>query len=46
MSEIEEVSAAFKVPKSTEDSLILKWNKFGATKTLQKAGCSAELCRW
>jgi hypothetical protein len=32
------MSAAFKVPKTTMDSIILKWKKFGTTKTLSRAG--------
>jgi hypothetical protein len=28
------ISAALKVPKNTMDSIILKWKKFGTTKTL------------
>ena len=34
-------SAALKVPKNTVPSSILKWKKFGSTKTLPRAGCSA-----
>ena len=36
-------SAAVKVPKSTEASIILKWKKFGITKTLPRAGRPAKL---
>jgi hypothetical protein len=32
------ISAAFKGPKNTVVSIILKWKKFGTTKTLPKAG--------
>uniref|UniRef100_A0AAZ3SRG8 Transposase Tc1-like domain-containing protein n=1 Tax=Oncorhynchus tshawytscha TaxID=74940 RepID=A0AAZ3SRG8_ONCTS len=35
--------AAFKVPKNTVASIILKWKKFGTTKTLPKAGRLAKL---
>jgi hypothetical protein len=37
------MSAALKVPKNTVASIILKWKKFGTTKTLPKAGCPAKL---
>uniref|UniRef100_A0AAZ3NSV6 Sleeping Beauty transposase HTH domain-containing protein n=1 Tax=Oncorhynchus tshawytscha TaxID=74940 RepID=A0AAZ3NSV6_ONCTS len=37
------ISAALKVPKSTVASIILKWKKFGTTKTLPRAGCLAKL---
>ena len=37
------ISAALKVPKNTVASIILKWKKFGTTKTLPKAGCPAKL---
>ena len=30
--------AALKVPKNTVASVILKWKKFGTTKTLPRAG--------
>ena len=36
-------SAAFKVPKNTVASIILKWKKFGTTKTLPRAGRPAKL---
>ena len=36
------ISAAFKVPKNTVASIILKWKKFG-TKTLPRAGHPAKL---
>ena len=36
------MSAALKVPKNTVAS-ILKWKKFGTTKTLPRAGCLAKL---
>jgi hypothetical protein len=32
------ISAALKVPKNTVASIILKWKKFGTTKTLHRAG--------
>jgi hypothetical protein len=32
------MSAALKVPKNTAASIILKWKKFGTTKTLPRAG--------
>jgi transposase len=37
------ISAALKVPKNTVASIILKWKKFGTTKTLRRAGCPAKL---
>ena len=37
------MSAALKVPKNTVASIILKWKKFGTTKTLPIAGCLAQL---
>ena len=40
------ISAALKVPKNTEASIILKWKKFGTTKTLPRANCSAKLRNW
>ena len=39
------ISAALKVPKNTLASIILKWKKFGTTKTLPRAGHPAKL-RW
>ena len=36
-------SAAMKVPKNTVASIILKWKKFGTTKTLLTAGCPVKL---
>ena len=36
-------SAALKVPKNTVASIILKWKKFGITKTLSRAGRLAKL---
>ena len=36
-------SAALKVPKNTMASIILKWKKFGTTKTLPGAGPPAKL---
>ena len=35
-------SAALKVPKNTVASIILKWKKFGTTKTLPRAGYPAK----
>ena len=40
------ISAALKVPSSTEASIILKWKRFGITKTLTRAGCPAKLSIW
>ena len=37
------ISAALKVPKNTVASIILKWKKFGTTKTLCIAGSPAKL---
>uniref|UniRef100_A0AAZ3QZ27 Transposase n=1 Tax=Oncorhynchus tshawytscha TaxID=74940 RepID=A0AAZ3QZ27_ONCTS len=37
------MSAALKVPKNTVASIILKWKKFGTTKTLPRAGRKAKL---
>uniref|UniRef100_A0AAZ3PHU0 Transposase Tc1-like domain-containing protein n=1 Tax=Oncorhynchus tshawytscha TaxID=74940 RepID=A0AAZ3PHU0_ONCTS len=37
------ISAALKVPKNTEASIILQWKKFGTTKTLPRAGHPAKL---
>jgi transposase len=37
------ISAALKVPKNTVASIILKWKKFGITKTLPRAGRPAKL---
>jgi hypothetical protein len=34
----QEMSAALTVPKNTVASIILKWKRFGTTKTLPKAG--------
>jgi hypothetical protein len=36
-------SAALNFPKNTEASIILKWKKFGTTKTHPRAGCPAKL---
>jgi hypothetical protein len=38
--------AALKVPKNKVASIILKWKKFGSTKTLPRAGCLAKLSNW
>ena len=37
------MSAALKVPKNTVASIILKWKKFGTTKTLHRARCLPKL---
>jgi hypothetical protein len=37
------ISAALKVPKNTLASIILKWKKFGTTKTLPRAGRPGKL---
>ncbi|XP_040177703.1 uncharacterized protein LOC120909947 [Rana temporaria] len=37
------ISSALKIPKSTVASIILKWKKFGTTKTLPRAGRPAKL---
>jgi transposase len=37
------ISAALKVPRNTVTSIILKWKKFGTTKTLPRAGLLARL---
>ena len=37
------MSAALKVPKNTVASIILKWNTFGTTKTLPRAGHPVKL---
>nr|CBN81810.1 Putative transposase [Dicentrarchus labrax] len=37
------ISAALKVPKSTVASIILKWKKFGTTRTLPRPGRPAKL---
>ena len=37
------ISAALKVPKSTVASIILKWKKFGTTRTLPRPGHPAKL---
>ena len=37
------ISAALKVPNNTVAFIILKWEKFGTTKTLPRAGCTAKL---
>uniref|UniRef100_A0AAZ3QZT6 Sleeping Beauty transposase HTH domain-containing protein n=1 Tax=Oncorhynchus tshawytscha TaxID=74940 RepID=A0AAZ3QZT6_ONCTS len=42
----QKMSAALKVRKNTVGSIILKWKKFGTTKTLNRAGRPAKLsCR-
>jgi transposase len=37
------IYAALKVPKNTVPYIILKWKKFGTTKTLSRAGRPAKL---
>ena len=37
------ISAALKAPKSTVASIILKWTKFGMTRTLPRLGCPDKL---
>ena len=37
------ISAALKIPKNTVGSIILKWKKFGTTKTHPRAGHPAKL---
>ena len=37
------ISAALKVPKNTVTSIIIKWKKFGTTKTLPRAGHPVKL---
>ncbi|XP_052359309.1 oocyte zinc finger protein XlCOF20-like [Oncorhynchus keta] len=39
----QKISAALKVPKNTVASIILKWKKFGTTKTLPRAGRPAKV---
>ena len=39
----QKMSAALKVPNNTLASNILKWKKFGTTKTTSRAGCLAKL---
>jgi hypothetical protein len=39
----QKMSAALKVPKNTVASIILKWKKFGTTKTLPRPGHLAKL---
>ena len=39
------ISAALKVPKNTMASIILKWKKFGTTKTLPRPGHPAKLSK-
>jgi hypothetical protein len=40
------ISAALKVPKNIVASIILKWKKFGTTKTLPRAGHPVKLSIW
>ena len=39
----QKISPALKIPKNTVTSIILKWKKFGGTKTLPRAGYPAKL---
>ena len=39
----QKLSAGLKVPKNTVAFIILKWMKFGTSKTLPRAGCPAKL---
>ena len=39
-------SAALRVPKNTVTYIILKWKKFGTTKTPPRAGRPAKLSNW
>ena len=43
--EYQNMSAALKGPKNTVASIILKWRKFGTTKTLHRAGQNEQLGR-
>ena len=38
----QKMSVALKIPKNTVGSIILKWKKFGTTKTLPRAGRTAK----
>ena len=40
------ISAALKVPINTVASIILKWKKFGTTKTLHRGGHPVKLNNW
>ena len=40
------MTAALKVPKNTVASIILKWQKFGTTKTLPRAVRLVKLSNW
>ena len=40
---VQTISATLKVPKTTVASIIIKWKKFGTTKTLPRAGRTAKL---
>ena len=42
-AQFQNISVALKVPKNTVSSIILKWKKFGTTKTLPRAGRPAKL---
>jgi hypothetical protein len=39
----QKISAALKLPKKAETSIIIKWKKFGTTNTLPRAGRLAKL---
>ena len=41
--EYQNIFAALKVPKNTMAAIILKWKKFGTTKTLPRAGHPSKL---
>ena len=43
MEGYQNIAAALKVPKNTVAFIILKWKKFGTTKTLPRAGHPAKL---
>ena len=40
------ISTSLRVPKNTVDSIILKWKKFGTTKTLLRADRPNKLSNW
>ena len=42
----QKMSAALKIPKITLASIILKWMKFGTSKTLPTVGRPAKLSNW
>jgi len=43
LAKVTKISAALKVPKSTVASIILKWKKFGTTRTVPRDGRLAKL---